>query len=271
MRPLPYAIGFFRVLFSLGVIGWITFGLTVALGIGWYADYVPIRAHLNPIFKAWVGTDMPPSLPWMFIAAAFVLIALARLVHRHVIWEAVLPRLVFSQARSVRTILQSTGLNGPQYFNEPITIGYVEISNVPRSRVGGLAAEKAWGRAVFKNLTTGEIIEVRNCRWTENPKPRPDEHMTTMPVRFNSDWNVRTLDANGASNRLDFCIRHENEAYGFQASSQENDGWRNDSHLLWPGIPIEVTICIEARNLESPASCSFKIEFTGTGDLSFLD
>jgi len=272
VRPTSYIIGFVRVLFGIGLWGLVALLIAAAFGIGWAFDYIPVRAAINPTYKAWVGADMPHTLPWLFIGAAFVLIALFRLVHRHVMWEAILPRLKFSEPQVVWTNLQWAEDRGPTpiIHSSMIAIGYVEISNKPRSIVGGLAAEGAWVTAKFTNLRTKKIKEVRFCRWTDNPKPRSDEHTTTLPVRYKWDWNLRTLAPNGVPNRLDFFIRHlSGDAYGFQASSQENAGWINENHRLWNDAPIQVDLFIEAGNLDPPAKHSFILDFSTPAGIEF--
>ncbi len=178
MRAGAYFIGFVRMLFSLGLYGGGIFAVAVFLGVGVWQDYFGIRRAANPIFKAWVGADMPPELPWFFIATAFVVIAFFRLVHRHVMWEAVLPRLRFSNPRGVPSPLRIRVFYpdqaNPEWERvewENIEIGMVEVMNSPRARVGGLDAKDAWITATFENLVTKEKKEVRYCRWEETPSP----------------------------------------------------------------------------------------------------
>jgi len=273
LRLIPYLIEFVRVLFRVGAWGLVSLGVAVLFGIGWWADYLSVRTSLNPLLKARLGIDMPSTLPWLLIASVFVLAALVRLVHRQVMSEAVTPRLSFSEPQFVWTNLETIKWEGtprPIHRSEPIAIGFVEVSNKPRSRVGGLPAEKAWATAKFTNLHTGEAKKIRFCRWTDNPKPRPDEHQTTLLVRYKSDWNSRTLEANGIPNRLDFFVRHLGGcAYGFQAASQENDGWINEDHRLWMDAPIRVDLRIDAGNLDRPAMHAFIVDFSTHDGIEF--
>ena len=272
MRPLPYVINYLRVLFGLGLWGWLAFLVTTSLGIGAAEDYGPARKILNPIYKSIVGTDMPPTLPWFFIAACFVVIALVRLVHRHVMWEATLPKLQFSALKTAPGPLESewvtdTGIK--MSLSEQITLIFVEVSNKPRLRVGGRAAEDAWVTALFENERTNETREVRYCRWEENKKPRKDVFMTEQQPRYDTAWNVRTLPPNGMPHRIDFCIFKGNGmAFGFSGPAQEMVGWAHPAFELWPDVPINVTLTVQATNLEPSASHSFR--FMAAEELVFL-
>jgi len=262
MGPLQYCIGYLRVLFSLGLYGWLAFLVAVALGIGASEDYGPIRKSLNPIYNTLVAADMPPNLPWLFIAASFVVIALVRLVHRHVMWEATLPRLEFSAVKTAPGPLETETVTGgvSMTVSEHIVLVFIEVSNKPRSRVGGKAAEDAWVTALFENEKTNQIREVRYCRWEGNPKPRKDYFMTEKQPRYQTEWNVRTLPPNGMPHRIDFCIFKGNGAiFGFSGPAQEVEGWAAPDLKLWPDVPIKVTISIQAANLQPNASHSFRL------------
>lgn len=216
---------------------------------------------------------MPTNLPWIFIAGAFVVIALVRLVHKQVMLEAKSPHLTISPPNFIWTNLQWVE-QGPRPIQKmnAIAIGYVEIANRPQAAVGALPAKRAWARATFVNEATGEKKTVRYCRWTENPKPRSDEHMTELPVRYNSEWNFRTLEPNGAPNRLDFFIKHlGGDSYGFCGAQQESAAWIDANVVLWDKTKIRVTLEIEAENLLSPVATTFLLDLASKEGFAFLE
>ena len=262
MRAWAYIVGYLRVLVSLGLYGWLAFIATVFVGIGAWADWGHIRAFLNPAYRSLVGAEMPPNLPWVFIAASFVLIALVRLVHRHVMWEAVLPRLKFSRPRLATGPIHMTDeITDEVLESKQISIICIDISNSPRARVGGKAAEDAWATTIFENEITGQKTEVLYCRWEGNRKPRKDTEGTTRTPRYNQDWNVRTLGPNGMPHRLDFGIFFEKGGplFGFNAYAQEQYLWAEPKLQLWQHVPIKVTVIVDATNLENPAEYTFRL------------
>jgi hypothetical protein len=263
MRPLAYIVSFVRVLLGLGLYGWLVFASTVFVGVGWAEDYFPVRRALNPTFKAWVGVDMPPSLPWLFIAGGFVLIALIRLVHRHVMWEATLPHIEFSEPRALGSPLEiefELEDGSKEILKERIVLGAIEVSNAPRTKVGAREAGDAWVTAIFVNDVTKEKREVRYCRWEGNPKPRKDTFLTEKVPRYRTEWNVRTLPPNSMPHRIDFCVlREDGELYGFSGYSQEKYGWADPALKLWSGVAISVTLIVRAANLEPDAKHKFKL------------
>ena len=105
---------------------------------------------------------------------------------------------------------------------------------------------------------------MRNPRWTENPKPRPDEVPVGTVPKFKPEMNFRTLPPNNSLNTLDFAIKHIEEAivYGFEGSSQHSIGWKNRALRLFGGKWI-VNIKIDATNLESPAEYKFVLKSHG--------
>lgn len=227
-------------------------------GAGIFADYADVRAFVYERFMI----EWPEYIPaWFVILPALVWI-IAATTHKEVMRQRTSPRLIFGSPHIA--LFPLTNVQGGQ---DLVELGSITVRNDPINRLGGIEAKDAFGVVTFYCVDEDFYdLKMRHPRWTQNPKPRPDEVPVGTIPKFKHEMNFRTLLPNNSEHRLDFVIKHldEIDTYGFEGASQHSEGWKNTSLRLF-GRKWVVIIKIEATNLDSLAEYRLVLQNQGKG------
>jgi len=220
-----------QTIVRFGGIWWIK--VLASGGIGAAAVYYSkVREEL----PAWATKMLPEALAlWVFviIVAIWLIAALAFRLTQN---ESKQPKIYFEDP-TVMPMIMGDPPNQYQTW-----IGHIRVRNRPISPAGEAlkrahSTVEIWDRARSKKIHTA-----RGCRWTGNPKVRPDE----LP-KFKEDILLKDLDANNALHDIDFLVKDpaESSVYAFRAESQMRFHlWKNpedkvDGSEFWVHLMIE--------------------------------
>lgn len=181
---------------------WISLAAAYVGGVGIFATSAAWRHTYEDFAAEWsVMPALPEQWPISWVAIPVILWIFASLIHGEVKRTMVAPRLFFDAPTTENTSI--IHLETKKHV-DTITLFNVAIRNISVSTDGGKAVTQAFASAEFYPLY-GETMEchVEYCRWTDNLKPRPD--LMDKP-NFTNPLNFRTIEANGASNHIDFAV-----------------------------------------------------------------
>jgi hypothetical protein len=243
--------------------------LIVAWGLqfGIYSDYQDFRAANALWVRESLGIVLPENFSLWWFAIPGALWVLSSLVYRDVLNQLTNARLLFDNLRVERIQMAGSGvLPAGRIF-----LAKVDVSNCPHNPKRESIVEKANCVATFRNLITDTSVQGRYARWTENPKPRPDETPQWMTPKFRDEMNYRDLAPNRAVNTLDFAVRREGLEFfcAMTAASQGEQYWQVKPLEMGPGN-FAVDLVINGAGLSAPARLNVILKNCGTEEFEFF-
>lgn len=244
MGALRVLVVITRLLLRHGVWWWGSLIATWVFQIGIYSDYQDLRAANATFFMDVLNIDLPanPSASWF--AIPFGLWVLASLFFQDVMHQLTEPRLLFEGLRVERVRM------GDAYVH----LAKIDVVNAPYQPTDAGEVGEAHCVVTFKNFETGAVTTGKYARWTDNPKPRPDETPPGMIPKFLPHMNFRKLVPNRATNTIDFAVKGPQTSFfcAMTGANQTTPYWQVIELSMAAGS-YDVRLEINGVGLSAPA------------------
>jgi len=276
MRAGQYIASAAAVIYRHGPKWYGSLFLAAVVNLWFLAQYPSFRDTYNQRISGTILPTLPDELPLWWLASFFVGLLpawlLLALFHSETLRQMKTPRIFFDEPFVETTYLEMTGAakNLQSHKIEPVTqlvpiaLAKINVRNRPINMEEGNDVKQAHVTAEFREFETMRLVmTVHHPRWTDNPKPRPDE---MDKPKFISELNFRDISANNAPSTVDFAIKAIDDTcfHGFRGTSQNSPAWR-EAELRLDGLKYRVRLLVQGKGLMAPVECWLIVENQGPG------